>query len=63
MVTGQGWQDEQIWAGAIYIQDQWTLNRFTVNGALRYDHAQSQYNPTCIGPDVFVPVQANGSNS
>ena len=51
-----------MWFGALYLQDQWTLNRFTVNGALRYDHAESRYGETCIGPDVFVPVQTDGSN-
>jgi Carboxypeptidase regulatory-like domain len=28
---------------AIYFQDQWTLNRFTVQGGLRYEHAWSWY--------------------
>ena len=35
--------DTRVWFGALYLQDQWTLNRFTLNGALRYDHAQSRY--------------------
>ena len=49
--------DERVWFGALYLQDQWTLNRFTINGALRYDHAESRYGASCIGPDVLVPVQ------
>ena len=37
--TGVGNSDERVWFGALYAQDQWTYNRFTINGALRYDHA------------------------
>ena len=62
MNTGVAISDERVWYGALYVQDQWTLNRFTVNGALRYDHAESRYGATCIGPDIFVPVQLDGSN-
>jgi Carboxypeptidase regulatory-like domain len=62
MNTGLGTADERVWFGALYLQDQWTLKRFTISGALRYDHAQSRYGETCIGPDRFVPVQADGKN-
>ncbi len=58
MNTGVAVSDERVWFGAFYLQDQWTLNRLTVNGALRYDHAESRYGTTCIGPDVFVPDAA-----
>jgi hypothetical protein len=46
---------------ALYFQDQWTLKRFTVSGAVRYDHATSNYQETCIGPDIYVPVQNGGT--
>lgn len=62
MNTGVGVTDERVWFGAFYAQDQWTLDRLTINGALRYDHAESGYGSTCIGPDRFVPVQADGKN-
>ena len=62
MNTGPALSDERVWFGALYLQDQWTLNRFTLNGALRYDHAESRYGTTCIGPDKFVPIQDDGSN-
>ena len=62
MNTGVGTADERVWFGALYVQDQWTLKRFTISGALRYDHAESRYGETCIGPDRFVPVQADGTN-
>ncbi len=47
--------------GALYLQDQWTLKRFTLSGAIRYDHATSNYLETCIGPDPYVPVQNGGT--
>jgi hypothetical protein len=62
MNTGAGTTDERVWFGALYIQDQWTVRNFTFNAALRYDHAESRYGETCIGPDKFVPIQANGDN-
>jgi hypothetical protein len=55
--TGEAELDERVWFGALYAQDQWTYNRFTLNGALRYDHAQSRYGATCVGPDIYVPTQ------
>jgi len=55
--TGVANLDERVWFGALYAQDQWTYNRFTINGALRYDHAESRYGSTCIGPDIYVPTQ------
>ncbi len=60
MNTGLGTADESVWFGAIYLQDQWTLKRFTLSGAIRYDHATSRYGETCIGPDRFVPIQEDG---
>ena len=54
MYTGPVTRDEEVTTHALFIQDQWTLNRFTINGALRYDHASSVYNPSCIEADVFV---------
>ena len=62
MNTGLGTADERVWFNAFYIQDQWTLNRLTLSGALRYDQAKSRYGETCIGPDRFVPVQEDGKN-
>jgi hypothetical protein len=61
--TGVGTVKDRVWYGALYVQDQWTLQRFTFSGALRYDHAESRYLSTCIGgPDEpFMPVQADGS--
>ena len=49
--------DEKAWFAGLYLQDQWTLNRFTFNGALRYDNAQSNFGKTCVGPDLYKPDQ------
>ena len=58
--TGLGELGTRVMYNAAYIQDQWTLKRLTVNGAVRYDHATSNYFETCIGPDPYVPVQVGG---
>ena len=52
--TGPLRYDERVWTHAAYIQDQWTFRRLTLNGALRYDNAQSRYGETCVGPDVWM---------
>ena len=62
MNTGLGTAREHVGFAAIYLQDQWTMKTLTVSGAVRYDHAWSGYGETCIGPDRFVPVQADGTN-
>lgn len=61
--TGQATVRDRVWYGAFYAQDQWTKNRFTLSGALRYDHAESRYLATCIGGpnEPFMPAQAGGS--
>ena len=49
--------DQKAWFTSFYLQDQWTWNRFTFNGALRYDKAQSRFGKTCVGPDRYTPNQ------
>ena len=48
-----GGSDEAAWFTSFYVQDQWTLKRLTLNGALRYDNAQSRFDQTCVGPDLY----------
>jgi hypothetical protein len=48
--------DENVSTHSVFVQDQWTVKRFTLSGAIRYDHARSQYGETCIGPDIYVAV-------
>lgn len=41
---------------ALYVQDQWTRNRLTLQGALRYDHPWSVYPEQSIGGVFFLPA-------
>ena len=41
---------------AMYAQEQWTLGRATVQGALRFDHAWSYSPEQIVGPTRFLPV-------
>jgi hypothetical protein len=40
---------------AFYVQQQWTISRLTLNGALRLDHAWSWAPPQQLGPARFLP--------
>ena len=40
---------------AFFVQDSWTRNRLTVQGAVRYDHAWSYYPESWIGGTRFIP--------
>jgi hypothetical protein len=60
--TGTGTLNDHVLYAAFYAQDQWTFKRVTFSGALRYDGATSGYGETCVGPNQFVPVQADGTN-
>jgi hypothetical protein len=48
--------DERTRYAALFVQDQWTVQRVTVQGALRYDHAWSYFPEQSTGPDRFIPV-------
>ena len=48
--------DTRVRMNALYIQDQWTRGRLTLQGALRYDHAWSYYPAQQLGPTVFLPT-------
>ena len=41
---------------AFYAQEQWTLGRLTLQGALRYDRAGSSFPEQQIGPTRFLPT-------
>jgi hypothetical protein len=49
--------DQSAFFAALYVQDQWTLQRLTLNGALRWDNATSHFGKTCVGPDLYTPLQ------
>ena len=41
---------------ALYAQEQWTLGRLTLQGALRFDHAWSYFLEQRVGPTRFLPA-------
>ncbi|MEO8258768.1 MAG: TonB-dependent receptor [Acidobacteriota bacterium] len=41
---------------ALYAQEQWTLGRLTLQGALRFDHASSWFPEQQEGPSRFLPT-------
>jgi hypothetical protein len=41
---------------AFFAQEQWTKDRLTLQGALRFDRAWSSFPEQVIGPDVWVPT-------
>jgi hypothetical protein len=69
--TGGATIDNRVAYSGLYVQDQWTLKRFTLSGALRFDHATSSYPGTCIqggsngltqdiGNEPYIPLQVGG---
>jgi hypothetical protein len=44
---------------AFYVQEQWTLDRLTLQGAVRYDHAESWFPPASVGPTRFLPERVS----
>jgi hypothetical protein len=68
--TGPSTIDNRVAYSGFYAQDLWTLKRLTLSGAVRYDHATSNYPETCIGTggnrlvaggnEPYVPVQVGG---
>ncbi len=48
---------------AFYAQDQWTHERLTLQGAIRYDHSWSYYPAQQVGPTVFLPTAVQFAES
>jgi hypothetical protein len=46
---------QRVRSDAFYAQEQWTLGRMTLQGALRYDHAWSWFPEVTVGPVRFFP--------
>ena len=46
---------QSVRSDAFYAQEQWTLGRITLQGALRYDHAWSYFPEQQVGPVRFFP--------
>ncbi len=47
---------ENVQTGALYAQDQSTFGRLTLQGAVRYDRASSQFLDQQVGPDRWIPA-------
>ena len=50
--------DTRVRMNALYIQDQWTKGRMTLQGAMRYDQSWSYYVEQQVGPTRFLPTAA-----
>jgi hypothetical protein len=47
---------QRVRSDAFFAQEQWTLGRMTVQGAVRYDHAWSYFPEQTVGPVRFFPT-------
>jgi len=52
------YQQNLDYDAGIFAQDRWTLKRLTVTGALRLDIQKESYEPTVIGPTLYLPNRA-----
>ena len=43
---------------SIYAQEQWTMGRVTLQGAVRYDRAYSWFPEVTVGPTIFLPTRS-----
>ncbi len=50
-------QKDRVRWDAVYVEDQWTRGRMTMQGALRFDHARSYSPEQTIGPTNFLLTQ------
>src|SRR5688572_15567091 len=49
-------QKDRVKYSALYVEDQWTRGRMTLQGALRYDRSWSYSPEQQIGPTTFLPT-------
>jgi hypothetical protein len=54
--AGPGMQNTHVQTHAIYAQNQWTIERLTLSGAVRYDRTAGFFPEQTIGPNPFVPT-------
>jgi len=54
---GPAMQDTHVRVHALYVQEQWTLGKLTLAGALRWDHTRGHFPEQTIGPNPWVPTQ------
>jgi hypothetical protein len=50
--------EQKLWMrnDAFFVQEQWTIDRLTLQGALRYDRSWSWAPPQSMGPERFLPT-------
>jgi hypothetical protein len=53
---GGSQQKQQQTMNAFYAQDRWTLNRLSVQGALRFEHLSDHFPEQRMGPNRFLPT-------
>ena len=56
MTAGPGRVHTQVSTASFYVQDQWTVQRLSLSGGLRYDHVWSHFPRQQLGPNPFVPA-------
>jgi hypothetical protein len=56
MTAGPREVHTHVSTSSFYVQDQWTLRRLTMTGALRYDNVWSHFPQQQLGPNPFVPT-------
>jgi hypothetical protein len=49
-------QDQRVRYDAFYAQEQWTIGRMTLQGAVRFDRAWSYFPAVTVGPVRFLPT-------
>jgi hypothetical protein len=54
MFAGPGLVNTHVSTHALYLQDQWTFNRLTLSGAVRYDRSTSFFPQEQVGPNPFL---------
>ena len=54
---GPAMQNTHVTVHALYAQEQQTLGRVTLQGAVRWDHTSGLFPEQTIGPNPFVPTQ------
>src|SRR6266571_2688899 len=42
--------------GALFVQDQWTIHRVTLQGGLRFEQIGTHFPEQTVGPDRFIPA-------
>jgi hypothetical protein len=54
---GPAMQNTHVRVHAFYAQEQWTLDKLSLSGAIRWDHTAGSFPEQTIGPNPFVPRQ------